>query len=193
MNYIVIASILMLIVLTSCETEKPVSHEISSMEDRTKDIIENEVMDIEDGAVVVAEQPDEPIDFIDRIVEHVFVDRRCYVGREFTIEGTLLKPGGVPLFGFGPLRLDTNHKRIASYVIDLEPLRDNLSCENYFKAGEKYILPIRIKSITAPINNKLLDIGEKPRPLFFNVYARIVVTEELKLQLMAAGCWKEKN
>ena len=177
MNYIVIASLLMLIVFTSCEKEKPVSQEISSMED---------------DAVVNAEQPDEPIDFIDRIVEHVFVDRRCYVGMEFTIEGTLINPGGLPFNGLGRLYLDTNHREIGLYIIDLEPLRDFLSCGDYFKADERYILPIYIRSITAPIRNQPLDIGEKPRRVF-NVIARIVVTEELKLQLKAAGCWKDKN
>lgn len=163
MKYIVIVSILTIAVFTSCEKEDSVSEEI-----------------------IVEKHPDKPENLIERITEHVFIERQCYVGRQFNIKGTL------EARGVKTLLFEVNHKYVHKFWVDMTPLQDFLSCKDYYKTGKAYTLPIYIISITAPLLNAPLEIGEKPR-MIFRVSARIVLTEALKKELLDAGCWKDKD
>ena len=216
MKYIVIASILTITVLTSCEKENSVSEEVAITADEAEPVVDeaepvvdeaepvvdeaepvvDEVPPFieEDKEVPIVEQFDEPINFIEDIVEHVFIKRQCYVGEKFAVEGTVINP--FQNAGFRPGRttlfLEVNHKDVHLFSVDLRPLQDFLACEDYYKLGNTYVFPLFIRSITAPILNEPLDIDEKPRTIF-RVSTRIMVTEELKLELRNVGCWKDKN
>ena len=79
MKYIVIASILIITVLTSCEKENSVSEEVAITADEAEPVVDEVPPFIEeDKEVPIVEQFDEPINFIEDIVEHVFIKRNSF-------------------------------------------------------------------------------------------------------------------
>lgn len=185
-KYAVIVIILIIISLTSCETENPATEDSSVIvsEDATIVVGEGSTVLIGEG-VDIERQPDKPLS-INQIHQ-----RLCYVGDTVTIEGTVLKDETALTFGL--IYLETGDSDV-EFVVYTDALFHLLLCNDYYKAGETYEFKLIITGIgfLAAQDRPHFELEKGDAPVF-RVAAELILTEELEREIREAGCWHDAD
>ena len=189
MKYSIIATIFIIGILTTYETEH---------------IVDEEGLIIASEGVAIAQQQDKPLP-PDFFAPDVIENGLCFVGQTFTIKATLKNMDR--MFALGIATFETNRDSVF-FTTDATPLfefLDLLECRDYYKEGGTYTFTIYIEGIGVyraddPAFHRVIKFhegaegrGRRREAFLFEIWSSIIITEDLVKELKAAGCWLIDN
>ena len=182
MRYLIIATIFIVGILITYETEH---------------IVGEEGLIIAGEGVAIAQQHNKPLP-PDFFAQDVVENGLCFVGQTFTIKATIHKADMI--FTLGLVTFETNDDSVF-FSMHTEPILDFLDCNDYYKDGGTYTFPIYIDGINIykaddPLFHNVIEFHEEVRgrkgrrnASLFAISSVIMITEKFKKEMQEANCW----